>query len=134
MCGSVLDLAIGIIIGVAFGKIVTDFVNFVLMPTIGLLLGKIDFSSLFISLNSQSYPSLDAVTKAGAPVIGYGIIINDIINFIIIAFVVFLIARWVMRMKKPAPVPTAPATKECPYCASSIPAKATRCPNCTSQL
>ena len=134
MRGSVLDLAIGIIIGAAFGKIVTDFVNLVLMPPFGLLLGKIDFSSLFISLNGQSYPSLDTATKAGAPVIAYGVFINDIINFIIIAFVVFLIVRWVNKMKKPAPAPAAPATKECPYCTHAIPAKATRCPDCTSLL
>lgn len=134
MRGSVLDLAIGIIIGAAFGKIVTDFVSLVLMPPIGLLLGRIDFASLFISLNGQSYPSLAAATAAGAPVIAYGAFINDIINFIIVAFVVFLIVRWVNRMKKPAAAPAAPATKECPYCASSIPAKATRCPDCTSQL
>ena len=132
MRGSVLDLAIGIIIGAAFGKIVTDFVTYILMPPIGLLLGKIDFASLFVPLNGKSYPSLDAATKAGAPVIAYGLFINDIINFLIVAFVVFMIVRWVNRMKKPVTV--AIKTKECPYCASTIPLKATRCPDCTSQL
>lgn len=132
MRGNVLDLAIGIVIGAAFGKIVTDFVNLILMPPVGLLLGRVDFSSLFVPLNGQSYPSLAAAQAAGAPVIAYGQFINDIINFLIVAFVIFLIVRAVNRLKRPAP--HAPTTKDCPYCASTIPAKATRCPECTSQL
>ena len=132
MRGNVLDLAIGIIIGAAFGKIVTDFVNLILMPPIGLLLGRVDFTSLFIPLNGQFYPSLASAQAAGAPVVAYGLFINDIINFIIVAFVIFLIVRSVNRFKKPTP--SAPSAKECPYCASTISAKATRCPDCTSQL
>jgi large conductance mechanosensitive channel len=134
MRGSVLDLAIGIVIGAAFGKIVTDFVDLILMPPIGLLLGRVDFASLFVPLNGQSYPSLAAAKDAGAPVIAYGQFINDIINFLIVAFVIFLIVRAVNRMKKPAAAPAAPSTKECPFCASTIPVKASRCPDCTSQL
>ncbi|HEY9088333.1 MAG TPA: large conductance mechanosensitive channel protein MscL [Anaerolineaceae bacterium] len=134
MRGPVLDLAIGVIIGAAFGKIVTDFVNLILMPPIGLLLGRVDFANLFLALDGNAYPSLAAAQEAGAPVIAYGAFINTIINFLIVAFVIFLIVRAVNKMKKPAPTPEAPATKECPYCASSIPAKATRCPECTSEI
>jgi len=134
MRGPVLDLAIGVIIGAAFGKIVTDFVNLILMPPIGLLLGRVDFANLFLALDGNAYPSLAAAQEAGAPVIAYGAFINTVINFLIVAFVIFLIVRAVNKMKKPAPVAEAPATKECPYCASSIPAKATRCPECTSEI
>ncbi len=134
MRGNVLDLAIGIILGAAFGKIVTTFVNNVLMPPIGLLLGRVDFANLFIPLDGKTYPSLAAALDAGAPVIAYGQLINDIINFLIVAFVVFLLVRWFNSMKKPAKAEEAPSTKECPYCASTIPIKATRCPDCTSQL
>lgn len=135
MRGNVLDLAIGIILGAAFGKIVTTFVNNVLMPPLGLLLGRVDFANLFISLNGQDYPSLAAAQEAGAPVIAYGMLINDIINFLIVAFAVFLLVRWFNNMKKPKNVPAeAPSTKECPYCTSTIPVKASRCPECTSQL
>jgi large conductance mechanosensitive channel len=132
--GNVLDLAVGIVIGAAFGKIVSDFVDLILMPPIGLLLGRIDFSSLYFALNGQKYASLVAAKAAGAPVIGYGQFINDLINFLIIAFVIFLIVRWFNRLKKPAAAQDAPSTKECPYCASTISIKATRCPECTSQL
>lgn len=134
MRGPVLDLAIGVIIGAAFGKIVTDFVNLILMPPIGLLLGRVDFANLFIPLNGQTYASLAAAQEAGAPVIAWGAFLNTVINFLIIAFVIFLVVRAINRMKKPAPVEAAPSTKECPYCASSIPAKATRCPECTSEI
>ena len=129
MRGNVLDLAIAVIIGGAFGAIVTSLINDVLMPPIGLALGHVDFKDLFVSLNGQSYPSVAAAKVAGAPVIAYGQFINTITNFLVIAFVVFLIVKQANRFKKPAP-----ATKECPYCASTIPVKATRCPNCTSQL
>lgn len=135
MRGNVLDLAIGIIIGAAFGKIVTTFVNNILMPPIGLLLGRVDFTNLFFPLDGQTYPSLAAAQEAGAPVIAYGLFINDIINFLIVAFAVFLLVRAINRMKKPAAAPEeAPSTKECPYCASDIPIKARRCPECTSDL
>jgi large conductance mechanosensitive channel len=134
MRGNVLDLAIAVIIGAAFGLIVTSLVNDILMPPIGLLLGGLDFKDFFISLNNQSYPSLDAAKKAGAPVIAYGNFLNTVINFLIVAFAIFLLVKQVNRLKKPAPTPEAPSTKECPYCFSSIVAKATRCPQCTSDL
>lgn len=133
MRGNVVDMAIGIIIGLAFGKIVTSLVNDVIMPSIGLLLGKIDFANLFINISGQSFPTLVAAKAAGAATINYGMFINTIIDFIIVAFVIFIIVRQLNRMKKPAPV-AAPSTKECPFCYSAIPIKATRCPNCTSQL
>jgi large conductance mechanosensitive channel len=134
MRGNVLDLAIAVIIGGAFGLIVTSLVNDIIMPPIGLLLGSVDFKDLFISFNNQSYPSLEAAKTAGAPVIAYGNFINTLINFLIVAFAIFLVVKQVNRFKKPAPAPEAPSTKECAYCASSIPAKATRCPQCTSDL
>jgi large conductance mechanosensitive channel len=131
MRGNVLDLAVAVIIGAAFGAIVTSLINDVLMPPIGLALGHVDFKDLFASLNGKSYPSLSAAKAAGAPVIAYGQFINTITNFLVIAFVVFLIVKQANRFKKPA---AAPATKECPYCASVIPIKAVRCPQCTSDL
>ena len=133
MRGNVLDLAVAVIIGGAFGKIITSFVNDILMPPIGLLLGGVDFSNLFISLNGQSYPSLADAIAAGVPTLNYGIFINTVIDFLIVAFVIFFVVRTANRMKKPAPA-AAPITKECPFCFTSIPLKATRCPNCTSQL
>ncbi len=134
MRGNVLDLAIAVIIGAAFGAIVTSFVNDVLMPPMGLALGKVDFKDLFISLNGQSYPSLAAAKTVGAPVLAYGQFINTVINFLVVAFVIFMIVKQANRFKQPAPAPAAPLTKECPYCASAIPIKAVRCPNCTSDL
>ena len=132
--GNVLDLAIAVIIGAAFGAIVTSLVNDILMPPLGLALGKVDFKDLFISLNGQAYASLAAAKTAGAPVIAYGQFINTVINFLVIAFVIFLIVKQVNRFRQPAPAAPAPATKECPYCASGIPVKAVRCPLCTSDL
>ena len=134
MRGNVLDLAIAVIIGAAFGAIVTSFVNDVLMPPMGLALGKVDFKDLFISLNGQSYPSLAAAKTAGAPVLAYGQFINTVINFLVVAFVIFMIVKQANRFKQPVPAPAAPLTKECPYCASAIPIKAVRCPTCTSDL
>jgi len=135
MRGSVLDLAIGIIIGAAFGKIVTSFVNDILMPPVGLLLGKVDFANLFINLSGQPYATLADAKAAGAATINYGLFINAVLDFVIVAFVIFLIVRQVNRMRrKPAAVPAEPTTKECPYCFSVIPIKALRCPNCTSDL
>ena len=133
MRGNVLDLAVGIIIGAAFGKIVTSFVNDILMPPLGLLLGRVNFTDLFISLNGQAYASLADAQAAGAPTINYGLFINNIIDFLIVAFVIFLIIRWINRVRPPAPPPPV-STKSCPYCLSTIPLAATRCPNCTSQL
>ena len=133
MRGNVLDLAVAVIIGAAFGAIVVSFVNDILMPPIGLLLGGVDFSNLFFSLDGQSYPSLAAAQEAGAPTINYGVFINTVINFLIIAFAIFLIVRLASRMQKEE-APGEPTTKECPHCISTIPIGATRCPNCTSQL
>lgn len=131
--GNVMDLAVGIIIGAAFGKIVTSFVNDVLMPPIGLLLGKVDFSNLFVNLSPQPFESLAAAQAKGAPVIAYGLFINSVIDFLIVAFAIFLVIKQVNRIKAPEPV-VVPATRECPYCLSTIPEKAARCPYCTSDL
>jgi large conductance mechanosensitive channel len=132
--GNVLDLAIGVIIGAAFGKIVTSLVNDILNPIIGLATGRLDFSSLFISLNGQHYANLDQAKSAKAPTLNYGIFINTIIEFLIVAFVVFLIVRQVNRLfPKPAEQPT-PPTKICPECRTTIPLDARRCPACTSVL
>lgn len=133
MRGNVIDMAFGIIIGLAFGKIVTSLVNDVIMPPIGLLLGRIDFANLFINISGHSFPTLVAAKAAGAATINYGMFINTVIDFIIVAFVIFLMVRQINRLKKPAPV-IVPTTKECPFCFTSIPIKASRCPNCTSQL
>ena len=133
MRGSVLDLAIGVIIGAAFGKIVTSFESDVLMPPIGLLLGKVDFANLFISLSGAHYDTLKAAKDAGAATINYGLFIQTVIDFLIIAFVIFMIVKQVNRMKRPL-AEEAPSTKDCSYCASSIPMKAVRCPHCTSEL
>jgi large conductance mechanosensitive channel len=131
--GNVLDLAIGVIIGGAFGKIVASLVADVLNPLISLATGKVDFANLFISLNGQTYATLADAKKAAAPTINYGIFINTVIEFVIVAFVIFLIVKQVNRMMPaPAPAPPAPATKECPECLSTIPLKAKRCPQCTS--
>jgi large conductance mechanosensitive channel len=133
MRGNVLDMAIGIILGAAFGRIVTSLVNDVVMPPIGLLLGKVDFSSLFLNISGTSYPTLAAAKAAGAATINYGAFINTMIDFVIVAFVIFLIVRQINRWSQPAPA-AVPTTKECTYCFSAIPIKATRCPNCTSEL
>lgn len=131
--GNLLDLAIGIILGTAFGKIITSFVSDILMPPIGLLLGRVDFANLFINLTEQPYASLAAAKAAGAPTINYGVFLNTLLDFIIVAFVMFLLIRQINRLQR-QPKPEAPTTKECPYCRSTILIKATRCPNCTSDL
>ena len=133
MRGNVLDMAVGIIIGAAFGRIVTSLVNDVIMPPIGLLMGRVDFSSLFLNLSGTAYPSLGEAKKAGAPVIGYGAFLNTVLDFVMVALVIFLLIKQVNRFKK-EPAPAAPNTKDCPYCLSSVPIKATRCAHCTSQL
>lgn len=132
--GNVLDMAIGIIIGGAFGKIITSLVNDIIMPPIGILLGNADFSNLFINLSGVAYKSLQAAKDAGAATINIGVFLNTVIDFVIVALVIFILIRQVNRFKKPSPAPAAPATKECPYCYSAIAIKATRCPHCTSQL
>ncbi len=141
MRGNVVDLAVGIIIGVAFGAIVSSFVKDVIMPPIGLVLGNVDFTNLFVVLKQGTvagpYPSLAAAQEAGAVSINYGVFINTIVNFLIlVAVVFFFIVRPIARMQAPKKVaaPAAPTTKECPYCYTNISVKATRCPNCTSEL
>ena len=133
MKGNVLDLAVAVIIGAAFGAIVTSAVNDIVMPPIGLVLGHVDFKELFLSLNGTAYPTLADAKKAAAPVIAYGQFLNTVINFLIIASVIFLVVRVANKMQKPAPA-AAPTTKDCPFCVSAIPIPAKRCPHCTSQL
>jgi large conductance mechanosensitive channel len=133
MRGNVLDMAIGIIIRGAFGKIISSLVGDVLMPPIGRLMGNLDFSNLFFALNGQTYDSLKAAKDAGAPTINYGLFINTVIDFVIVAFVIFMLVKQMNRLKKEAP-PAAPSTKECPYCLTQIPLKATRCVGCTSEV
>ncbi|MFY9531496.1 MAG: large conductance mechanosensitive channel protein MscL [Candidatus Acidiferrales bacterium] len=133
MRGNVMDMAIGVILGAAFGKIVTSLVGDVVMPPLGRLLGKVDFSNLFLNISGKPYGSLAEAKAAGAATINYGIFINNVIDFLIVAFVIFLIVRQINRWKKPAPAAT-PTTKDCPYCSLAIPIKAVRCPNCTSEL
>ena len=133
MRGNVLDMAIGIIIGAAFGKIITSLVGDILMPPLGLILGKVDFSSLFLNISGKTFATLAEAKAAGAPTINYGLFLNTVIDFIIVAFAIFLLVRQINRWSKPAPA-TAPTTKDCPFCCSAIPIKATRCPNCTSEV
>jgi large conductance mechanosensitive channel len=133
--GSVVDLAVGVVIGGAFGKLITSFVEDVLMPPIGLALGNVDFSNLFINLSGKDFPSVAAAKAAGAATLNYGMFINHVINFMIIAFAIFLVVKQVNRMQAPAPAPApAPATKDCPYCLSAVPLKAAKCGHCTSEL
>jgi large conductance mechanosensitive channel len=135
MRGNVIDMAVGVIIGAAFGKIVTSFTNDVLMPPIGLMLGKVDFSNLYLNLSGTPYPSLAEAKKAGAATINYGVFFNSVLDFVIVAFVLFLLIRQINRLLAPAPPPPGePTQKECPHCLSTIPIKATRCAHCTSQL
>jgi large conductance mechanosensitive channel len=134
MRGNVLDMAVGIIIGAAFGKIITSFVSDILMPPIGLLLGKVDFSNLFVNLSGQSFATIAEAKKAGVATINYGLFMNTILDFLIVAFAIFLLIKQVNRLKRePAPA-AAPATRDCPYCLSAIPIPAVRCAHCTSQL
>lgn len=133
MRGNVVDMAVGIVIGAAFGKIVSSFVNDILMPPIGLLLGGVDFSDLFINLSGQPLESLAAAKAAGAATINYGLFINTVLDFAIIAFAIFIVIRQMNRLRRPEPK-AAPTTKACPYCLSTIALAATRCPHCTSQL
>ena len=135
MRGNVLDMAVGIVIGIAFGKIITSLVKDIIMPPVGLLLGGVDFNNLFVNLSGTVYSSLEAAKAAGAPTINYGVFINVLIDFIIVAFIIFLVVRMVNRMqRKKEPEPEEPTTKECPFCITEIPLKAIRCPSCTSDL
>jgi large conductance mechanosensitive channel len=137
MRGNVVDLAVGLIIGAAFGKIVTSLVNDILMPPLGLVLGKVDFSNLFINLSSQHYATLAEAKQAGAATINYGLFINTLLDFVIVAFAIFLLIKQINRLQalhKKEPAAAAPTTKSCPFCCTSIALQATRCPSCTSQL
>lgn len=133
MRGNVLDLAVGIIIGAAFGKIITSLVTDIIMPPIGVILGKVDFSNLFIDLSDQHHETVAAAKAAGAATINYGMFINTVVDFLIVAFAIFIVVRQANKLRRqPAPAP--PSTKDCPFCATAIPIPAKRCPNCTSQL
>ena len=128
--GNFLDLAIAFVLGAAFATVIKSLVDDIIMPPIGMMLGGVDFSNLYINLSDTSYPSLAAAKAAGAPTINYGLFLSALITFVIVAFILFLIVRGYNRLRPAVAV----ATKDCPYCASSIPLAATRCPNCTSQL
>jgi large conductance mechanosensitive channel len=132
--GNVIDLAVGVIIGAAFGKIVTSAVDDLIMPPIGMALGRVDFKDLFVVLNGATYPSLAAAKAAAAPVIAYGNFINTVIQFLIVAFVIFLMVRQINRLKTPAPGAPQDESRDCPFCISKISRKATKCPACTSAL
>ena len=131
--GNMVDLAVGIVIGAAFTTVVTSFVSDLLMPPIGLLLGRVDFANLFVNLSGGGYPTIAAAKAAGAPTLNYGLFINSIINLLIVGFAVFLVVKQVNRFRGPEPV-AAPTTKDCPACAMPIPLKARRCPHCTSEV
>ena len=131
--GNVMDLSVGFIVGAAFGKIVTSLINDILMPPIGLLLGRVDFSSLYLNLSGRTFESLKQAREAGAPVIAYGLFLNTVIEFIIVALAVFVVVKQINRFKS-KPTPASPTMKECPFCLSVVPLKAVRCPHCTSDL
>lgn len=131
--GNVMDMAVGVIIGVAFGRIVTSLVEDIIMPPIGLALGNVDFANLFVNLSGMDYPSVVAAKAAGAATLNYGIFLNTILNFLIIAFALFLVIRQLNALKKTEPVPVA-TVKPCPHCFYDIPVQATRCAHCTSEL
>lgn len=133
MKGNVLDLAIGVIIGGAFGKIVTSFVNDILMPPLGLLIGKVDFANLYLNLGEKHYSSLAQAKAAGAATINYGVFLNNVLDFLIVAFSMFLVVKQVNRFKRRDPDPEV-RTKDCPFCYEEIPIKAIRCGHCTSEL
>ncbi|HJX96083.1 MAG TPA: large conductance mechanosensitive channel protein MscL [Candidatus Acidoferrum sp.] len=134
MRGNVLDMAVGIIIGAAFGKIVTSFVEDVMMPPLGRLVGPVDFSNRFVSLSTAHYDTVAAAKAAGVPTLNYGTFLNNVINFLIVAFAVFLLVRMVNRWTTKPATPVAPTVKDCPQCAMSIPIQAKRCGHCTTQL
>lgn len=131
--GNMIDLAVGIIIGSAFSAIVNSLVNDIIMPLFSILTRSINFADLFISLNGEDYDTLQLAKDDGAATVNYGLFISGVLNFVIMAFVVFLIVKWINKMKKPEPVP-APTTKQCPHCFSEVNLKATKCPNCTSDI
>lgn len=132
--GNVIELAVGVILGVAFGKVVTSAVNDLIMPPIGMAIGRVDFTNLFVSLNGQHYASLAAAEAAGAPTINYGRFLNTSFEFLIVAFVVFLMVKQINRLKGPAPTAPAEEARDCPFCVSRIPVRATRCAFCTADV
>jgi large conductance mechanosensitive channel len=132
--GNVIDLAVGVIIGAAFGKIVTSLVSDIVMPPIGMALGRVDFKNLFVALDGQRYATLADAQKAAAATINYGVFLNTVLEFLIVAFVVFLLVRQINRLKTPEPTPATEEARDCPFCVSRISLKATRCPHCTSDL
>jgi large conductance mechanosensitive channel len=134
MRGSVVDLAVGVIIGAAFGKIVSSLVDDILMPLLGRIVGKVDFSSLFFSLNGTHYDSLTLAKAERAPTMNYGLFLNNVVNFLIVAFTIFIVIQLMHRLYKKPAVAAAPTTKPCPQCTTEIPLAARRCPHCTSQL
>jgi large conductance mechanosensitive channel len=131
MKGNVMDMAVGIIIGAAFGKIVASLVDDVILPPLGLLLHHVDFSNLFITLGGGDFATIAAAKAAGAPTLNYGLFLNTVLNFLIVGFVVFIIVKQINRLKR-TPAAAVPTTRECPYCLSQIPLKATKCAQCTS--
>ena len=131
--GNVVDLAVGVIMGTAFGKIVSSFVSDIVMPPIGLLMAGVNFKELYVSLDQKTYANLAAAEAAGAPVIKYGVFFNNVLDFLIVALVIFLVLRALMKLRKPGPEAD-PTEKECPFCKTMIPIGATRCPHCTSEL
>jgi large conductance mechanosensitive channel len=133
MKGNVIDMAVGIVIGVAFGKIITSLVNDIIMPPLGLLLGKLDFSNLFINISGKPLTSLAEAKALGAATLNYGLFLNTVIDFLIVALAIFIVVKQINRFKA-KPQPAAPNTKECSFCFTQIPIRATRCPNCTSEL
>ena len=132
--GNVIDLAVGVVIGAAFGKIVASLVKDIIMPPIGMVLAKVDFTNLYINLGRTKYPTLREAQAAGAPTINYGVFINNIISFVIVAFAIFLMLKWINRMRRTADDAATPTTQVCPHCMMMIPVGAHRCAHCTSQL
>jgi large conductance mechanosensitive channel len=132
--GNVIDLAVGIVIGAAFGTVVKSFVDDILMPPIGRVLGGVDFKDMFVSLDGRAFPSLEAAKAAGAATINYGVFINNLIAFLIVAFAVFLVVQAYDRVRTKEEAAPAPSLKDCPFCIQPIPLAATRCPHCTSEL
>ena len=131
--GNVVDLAVGLVVGAGFGRIVSSFVSDVLMPPVGLLLGRVDFSNLFLTLSGKSCPTLAEAKASGAVTLNYGLFLNTVVDFAIVALAVFLVVRQVNRLKRQPP-PAQPDTRDCPHCLSPIPKRATRCAHCTSAL
>jgi len=132
--GNVIDLAVGIIIGAAFNKVVQSLVTDIIMPPVGMLLGKMDLSAMFVNLSGKQFETLAEAKKAGAATLNYGLFINTLVDFVIMAFVVFIMVKQINRLKRATPAAPAPETKECPFCLSTVPLAATRCCQCTSQI